>query len=381
MQPRKIAGAAAWIVLIGGFSALFFFGSQMFRIRLETGDIYPEYSTYRADPKGLKAFYESLQATDQIQVSRRLQTSKILPSGENQLLVVAGLRADQQIVSDEDSQLFDHWLATGGRLLIALGPEPSQLLKTSPSSRTIQEDKGNSSSIPWRIFIRRWGAQIAPLSDISSATATSTLFGLIPRWLGRNFFDRLIPEWKVIAGQGGKDVIVERAFGRGSIVLLADSYPLSNEALATDRNTGFLLWLIDNRHGVLFDETHLGLTEHPGIMTLANRFGLQGTLFSFVAVLLLFIWKCQYTLVPRAKPDRNSLIVSGNSSDQAFLNLLPRAVPSRDLLKVCISTWLKTARPTPAQLAILEEFRSDTGPVKPILERYNRLTALLNEKV
>jgi hypothetical protein len=380
MQPRKIAGAAAWIVLIGGFSALFFLGSQMFKIRLETGDSYPEYSTYRADPKGLKAFYESLQATDQIQVSRRLQTSKILPSGQNQLLVVAGLRADQQIVSDEDSLLFNHWLATGGRLLIALGPEPSQLLKTSPSSRTIQDDKGNPSSVPWRIFIRRWGAQIAPLSDISSATAASTLFGLIPRWLGRNFFDRLTPEWKVIAGQGGKDVIVERAFGRGSIVLLADSYPLSNEALATDRNTGFLLWLIDNRRGVLFDETHLGLTEHPGIMTLANRFGLQGTFFSFVAVLLLFIWKCQYTLLPRAKLDRNSLIVSGNSSDQAFLNLLPRAVPSRDLLKVCISTWLKTARPTAAQLAILEEFRSDTGPVKPILERYNRLTALLNEK-
>src|ERR1700676_2434095 len=379
MQPRKIAGAAAWIVLIGGFSALFFFGSQMFRIRLETGDSYPEYSTYRADPKGLKALYESLQATDQIQAHRRLQTSKILPSGQNQLLVVAGLRADQQIVSDEDSQLFDHWLATGGRLLIALGPEPSQTLKTSPSSPTIQQDQ--PSSVPWRIFIRRWGAQIAPLSDISSATATSTLFGPIPRWLGRNFFNRLTPEWKVIAVQDGKEVIVERAFGQGSIVLLADSYPLSNEALATDRNTGLLLWLIDNRRGALFDETHLGLTEHPGIMTLANRFGLQGTLFSFVAVLLLFIWKCQYALIPRAKLDRNSLIVSGNSSDQAFLNLLPRAVPSRDLLKVCISTWLKTARPTPAQLAILEEFRSDTGPVKPILERYNRLTALLNEKV
>jgi hypothetical protein len=381
MRPPKIVGAAAWIVLIGGFSALFFFGLQMFRIRLETGDSYPEYSTYRADPKGLKAFYESLQATDQIQVSRRLQTSKILPSGENQLLVVAGLRADQQIVSDEDSQLFDHWLATGGRLLIALGPEPSQTVKTSPPSRTNQEDKSNPSSVLWQLFIRRWGAQIAPLSDIRSATATSTLFGLIPRWLGRNFFDRLTPEWKVMAMQGGKDVIVERAFGHGSIVLLADSYPLSNEALATDRNTDFLLWLIDNRRGVLFDETHLGLTEQPGIMTLANRFGLQGTLFSFVAVLLLFIWKCQYTLVPRTKFDQNSLIVSGNSSDQAFLNLLPRAVPYKDLLKVCISTWLKTARPTPAQQAILEEFRSDTGPVKPILEGYNRLTALLNEKV
>src|ERR1700730_482045 len=220
MQPRKIAGAAAWIVLIGGFSALFFLGSQMFKIRLETGDSYPEYSTYRADPKGLKAFYESLQATDQIQVNRRLQSSKILPSGENQLLVVAGLRADQQVVSDEDSQLFDHWLATGGRLLIALGPEPSQPLKTPPSSRAIQEDKGNPFSIPWQIFIRRRGAQIAPLGDISSATATSTLFGRIARWLGRNFFDRLNPAWKVIAVQGGKDVMVERAFGHGSIVLL-----------------------------------------------------------------------------------------------------------------------------------------------------------------
>src|ERR1700736_958616 len=170
MRPPKIVGAAAWIVLIGGCSALFFFGLQMFSIRRETGDSYPEYSTYRADPKGLKAFYESLQATDQIQVNRRLQSSKILPSGENQLLVVAGLRADQQVVSDEDSQLFDHWLATGGRLLIALGPEPSQLLKTPPSSRAIQEDKGNPFSIPWQIFIRRWGAQIAPLGDINSAT-------------------------------------------------------------------------------------------------------------------------------------------------------------------------------------------------------------------
>src|ERR1700704_3859316 len=117
MRPPKIVGAAAWIVLIGGFSTLFFFGFQTFRIRLETGDSFPQYSTYRADPKGLKAFYESLEATDLIHVARRLQSSKNLPSGENQVLIVAGVLADQQIVSDEDSRFFDHWLATGGRLI------------------------------------------------------------------------------------------------------------------------------------------------------------------------------------------------------------------------------------------------------------------------
>src|ERR1700693_6260380 len=101
MRPPNIV---AWVVLIGGFLALLFFGFQTFRIRLETGDIFPEYSTYRADPKGLRALYESLQATDLIHVNRRLQSSKILPSGEDQVLILAGIQPDQEIVSEEDSQ-------------------------------------------------------------------------------------------------------------------------------------------------------------------------------------------------------------------------------------------------------------------------------------
>ena len=100
MRAPEIVRLVVWVALIGGFCALLFFGWQTFRWRLETGDTFPEYSTYRADPKGLKAFYESLQATDLVQVSRRMQSSKILPSGENQVLVVAGVRADQPIVSD-----------------------------------------------------------------------------------------------------------------------------------------------------------------------------------------------------------------------------------------------------------------------------------------
>jgi hypothetical protein len=378
MRPPNIV---AWVVLIGGFLALLFFGFQTFRIRLETGDSFPEYSTYRADPKGLKALYESLQATDLIHVSRRLQSSKILPSGESQVLVVAGVRADLQTISDDDSQLFDHWLATGGRMIVALRPEKIQTSKGTPApsaKQTVTEDR---PAVLWRSLIRRWGAEITPLSDIRSATANSTVFGTISRWLGRNSFDRLTSDWKVIAVQGGRNVIVERAFAHGSIVLLADSYPLSNEALSADRNTGFLLWLIDHRPGVLFEETHLGLSEQPGIMTLARRYGLQGTLISIVAVLLLFIWKCQYTLVPKTKSDQNGLTVSGCSSDQVFLNLLRRTVSQKNLLGVCITTWLKTARATPAQIASLEKFRADSEEGKSVVERYNQLRTLLNEKL
>jgi hypothetical protein len=116
-------------------------------------------------------------------------------------------------------------------------------------------------------------------------------------------------------------------------------------------------------------------------MTLAQRYGLQGTLVSTVAVLLLFIWKCQYTLVPRTKDRRKQLSVSGSSSDQVFLNLLQRTVARKDLLGVCIQTWLKTARPTSAQLARLERFRSESDEEQAVVGRYNKLTTLLNEQL
>jgi hypothetical protein len=381
MRPPRFIGVIAWAVLLGGFFALLFFGWQTFRIRMETGDSFPEYSTYRADPKGLKALYESLQATDLLHVSRRLQSSKILPSGENRVLVLAGIRPDQEVVSDEDSQFFDHWLSTGGRLIVALRPDRTQPSKTTPTPRAYQERADENATLLWRSLIRRWGAIIVPLSDIHSPAVHSTSFGTIPRWLGCNSFDRLISDWKVIAVQGDKDVIIERVFAQGSLVLLADSYPLSNEALAAARNTDFLLWLIGKRDDLLFDETHLGLSERPGIMTLAQRYGMQGTLVGIIAVLLLFIWKCQYTLVPREKSAGAELTVSGCSSEQIFLNLLQRTISEKDLLGVCLETWLKTARPTPAQLERLEKFRAASREEQPVVERYNELTTLLNGKL
>jgi hypothetical protein len=381
MQPPRTLGLIAWVVLIGCLLALLFFGLQTFRIRLETTDSFPEYSTYRADPKGLKALYESLEATDLLHVGRRLQSSKILPSGENRVLFVAGVQPDREIVSDEDFQFFQHWLTTGGRLIIALRPEKILPPERTPTPHADQEITNDSSLLLWRSLIRRWGAVIVPTSENHSATAHSTLFGTLPRWLGSNSFDLLTTDWRIIAVQGTRNVILERPFDHGSLVLLADSFPLSNEALAVDRNTGFLLWLIEKRDGVLFEETHLGLSEQPGIMTLAQRYGLQGTLVSTVAVLLLFIWKCQYTLVPRTKGQLTRLSVSGSSSDQVFLNLLQRTISRKDLLGVCLETWLKTARPTSAQLARLEKFPSQSGQEQPVVERYNQLTTLLNEQL
>ena len=104
---------------------------------------------------------------------------------------LAGIRADQEIVSEEDSQLFDHWLATGGRLIFALRPEKNQPAQNQASPLENQDETDRPLRVPWRTLIRRWGVEIVPLTGMHSTTTDSTLFGTIPRWLGRNSFDRL----------------------------------------------------------------------------------------------------------------------------------------------------------------------------------------------
>src|ERR1700682_5426677 len=141
MRPPsiRIVTLAGRVVLIAGFVALSFFGCLTCKMGLETSDSFPEYSTYRADPKGLKALYESLQATDLIHASRRLQSSKILPSGQDQVLILAGVRPDQEIATEEDCLFFDHWLATGGRLIVALRPEKDQATRSATTPGANQE--------------------------------------------------------------------------------------------------------------------------------------------------------------------------------------------------------------------------------------------------
>jgi hypothetical protein len=378
MRPREFWHAAGWLVSMGCLVALGFFGYRIFALRLETGNAFPEYSTYRADPKGLKAFYESLQRLQRIQVSRRLLQSKMLLSGKNQVLIFAGVSPDKWDVSQEDSELFDHWLESGGRLIFALRPE--KVVGSEQQKVASPQHEDGTFPIQWLYFVHRWGAAIHSTDDTVPETIRSSLFTRNNRWFGRNTFDQLSSDWKSVAVAHGKNVIVDRAVGPGSLVLMADSYPLANESLASDRQTNLLLWLLNNRRGIVFDETHLGVSEPGGIMTLAMRYGLGGAMASIVAVLLLFIWRCQYSLIPKSCGNQKELTVTGSSSEETFLNLLQLSIPEKDLIGVCTRIWLANAKPTKAQLTFIQRLQSESGQTESVVLQYNRLTTLLNEK-
>ena len=86
--------------------------------------------------------------------------------------------------------------------------------------------------------------------------------------------------------------------GAGHLVLAADVYFLSNEALQEDRSTPLLVWLIGPHTRVLFDESHLGVVADPGIAALARRYGMSGAFFTLLLLAALFVWRRMALFVP-----------------------------------------------------------------------------------
>ena len=67
MLRKPLLGLLLAVLLAGGFA----YGlTQLFLLRYATGDIYPPYSSLRADPVGTKALAEALDGLPKVEVRR-----------------------------------------------------------------------------------------------------------------------------------------------------------------------------------------------------------------------------------------------------------------------------------------------------------------------
>ncbi len=159
------------------------------------------------------------------------------------------------------------------------------------------------------------------------------------------FFARAA-RWHPLYNRRGRPVMVARPFGSagGELILVGDSYFLSNEGLRNDPSPAVLAALVGNGRRVIFDESHLDIREEPGLMTLARRYRLQGALAAIAVLVALFVWRNLVSLVPvRADPATGGPVgentVLGQSAGSGYLNLLRRSVRPRDLPAVCLAQW------------------------------------------
>ena len=186
-------------------------------------------------------------------------------------------------------------------------------------------------------------------------------------------------------------VLVERRFGAGTVVLVADAYPLSNEAMFKDRSPALLAWLLGGGREVTFDEAHLGLVEQPGMATLMRRYRLHGLVLSLLLAAGLFVWKNSVSLVPPPPETEagDGPTVVGRDSASGFVNLARRGIAPPELINVCFAEW-KTSSPrfgtlSPAQRRDVERLVREQAALEPHLRRpvenYRVLSQLLQRRI
>jgi hypothetical protein len=141
-------------------------------------------------------------------------------------------------------------------------------------------------------------------------------------------------------------VVIERAYGKGTIVLASDSWFISNEALVKERTASLLAWLVGTNSSVIFDETHFGIRESPGVAALGRKYRLQGLFAGLLVLAALFIWKNATSLVPpgEGRPERSEAARAGRDSLAGLAGLLRRTIPPDGILAACVAEWKKASR-------------------------------------
>jgi hypothetical protein len=372
----KTLPAILLVLLLAGFIGGLV---HLFNLRFEAGDNYPPYSSLRADPLGAKALYESLDRI--IPVRRCLQPLSKLGEGRDTTLLWLGEEGrDLRFLPSEFKDL-ETFVRTGGRLVIGLlpivdrprinrfvtrppggrgaPPGPRGAPPSAPPTNSPSFQPGDEFADLRKISIReRWNLSFAyaeldrsadqkiiPASAVRRATNNAALPGSIAIHTTLSF-DKLDPGWQVIYarvnGTNHRPVLIERAMGKGSVVLCADSFTFSNEALRRERRPGLLAWFIGSAREVVFDETHLGVQSEPGIATLARKYRLGGVFAALLLLAALFIWKNSLSFLPpyddQLAAERGDHI-AGKDSTSGFINLLRRNIAPADLMKVCLEQW------------------------------------------
>ncbi len=408
-SPDKKALAALVLVAAAFAYALL----SLFTLGIETGDAYPEYSSFRADPLGAGALYDALASLPGVSASRNTGGLSALPPGRGRTLIFIG--ADTGDDAEDTLKSLEAFAATGGRLAILFYPltaEPYRWFDhaTCADSDTVgKQDSGecreykkhggqagpaggkvkdgstaehgapgpaadDKKSEREKKFLRkagpwypktasiadRWGFNFAysdPIADPKTAPAASRADKqsgpeVLPdtvSWHSVLYFDNPRSQWRVVYSRLGLPVVMERTYGKGSIALLSDSWLASNEAMRQERKPGLLAWLVGPSSAVIFDETHLGIEEPQGIMILMRRFRLDALLLALGFIAGLFAWRNASSLVPK-RGSAPAAAARGRDSGAGLANLLRRGIPARDVLSVCENEWRRSLGPESAAM-------------------------------
>lgn len=359
--PRRLIAVTAVVAI------LFVAGlTQLFLLRFEAGDVYPAYSSLRTDPLGTRVLFESLGRAGEHSPRRNFKPPDQIGLTSRTTLLVCGLDSKGAFLNRKPVRtLMDHVAESGGRLVMTFS---TRLRKRHEETEPTEEDRDDNCTQPsetkegeqtegckddsdedpqdrWRGTASLGFAFKQALNDEMDDTA----FGadqnhegrpaMIP-WRTTLYFDLKDAAWRTLYSWQQEPVVVQRPWGRGTVVLLADSYLFSNEALRSHRCAGLLAWLTVPGHTVVFDEFHHGLARQPGIATLARQYRLHGVFGALLVVVALLGWRQAAVFVPPLRTEKESgKPAMGRDTGQGLVDLARRHIQPSELLGVCFDAW------------------------------------------
>ena len=296
------------VVLLAVVAAVFAVGVlYLFNRRFSGGDAYPPYSSLRGDPAGAKLIFDSLSGLPGVSVSRSYLPFERVPDRNSTVLLLGIDPYSFAMQDDSDAHTLEEFARRGNRLVLAL-----------------REAVGREPPRPAPLE-KRWGVRSGLDFDKQGH--------------GNPYF-AAAKNWAILEGTVARPLIIEKTFGKGSMVLIADGRLFSNRSVAEAKETALLARVIGQHTRIVFDETHFGIVESGSVVALARRFRLDGLAVGLAIVALLFIWKNAASFPPvSSAPERK---VFGRTSVAGLVTLLQRHVPRDRLASACWQEWLKT---------------------------------------
>ncbi len=349
-------------VLLALLLIAFLFGvGHLFVLRFQTGDVYPAYSSLRSDPLGTRVFYESLENLGDIDLHRNYRFLHSFKPKPDTTLFYLGTSADNyDKVPQELIEVFDRLAESGGRLVLSFLPlnqkheEKAKLKKTPESQKAKNVECPQESKKNGLISLKNhWGIgfefnQNLPVKDGNylALDAVSNRHNLpaVISWHSNLYFDLLDKSWQVLYSSEGRAVMIERPFGKGSLVLCADSFFISNEALRSERQPQLLVHLLGRHSNIIFDEAHFGIFKQPSVAALLRHYRFHWVFLVLAVMALLFVWKNVVYFVPPRKDDipSGADVVSDKDYTQGLISMLRRNIPRAEILQVCGQEWERT---------------------------------------
>ncbi len=339
-----------WLFILA-LLAVFVYGLEQVAVSpLETGDVYPPYSSLRSDPLGAKALYESLATLPGLTVERLYKERTALDRGT--MFVLGVDPVSWAVVPIKTLEEYEQLVQNGGRLVIAfLAVRPP---RGRPAKHTIDDR--------WHLHFRYRPGIYEETGAIPTETALRIDAGA---------------EWRPLTGHGA----IVRTFGKGEIVIVPDSFPLSNQGLLEARDTPFIAALAGAARRIVFDENHFGVAETGSVTTLMRKYHLEGAVAVLALAAALFLWRNASSFLPPREPSTGDA-VTGRDSMEGMTALLHRGIREKDLLNACFAEWTKSAprgaRGSPEARAshIEEAIRAHRDPV----QAYRAAARALTEK-